>query len=66
VQTKDIAFLSRVTRLLRWGVDISEEDAYKVFLIFKYAQSLTYYSSKSKDETIKKLKQKQAEELSRI
>jgi len=45
------------------GVDISEEDAYKVFLIFKYAQSLTYYSSKSKDETIKKLKQKQAEEL---
>jgi len=63
VQTKDIAFLSRITRLLRWGVDISEEDAYKVFLIFKYAQSLTYYSSKSKDETIKKLKQKQAEEL---
>jgi len=30
VQTKDIAFLSRVTRLLRWGVDLSEEDAYKV------------------------------------
>ena len=41
-QTKDVAFLERTASKLASDGDISEEDAEKVFLLFKYAQALVY------------------------
>lgn len=41
-QTKDAVFLERIASKLASDGDISEEDAEKVFLLFKYAQALVY------------------------
>lgn len=44
-RTKDTVFLERTASKLASDGDISEEDAEKVFLLFKYAQALVYDST---------------------